>query len=121
MADARGNACPGPLLEAKQPIGRVKVGEVLKVLSTEPGTRRVAAIIIRSFGVEYPDPGSYEALARRIGRVYPLRKARSQNNRRLRLTAVCTVCTRTFLNESQLQPPKGGGLKQGTPEGGSRG
>ena len=29
--DARGSACPGPLLEAKKGIGKVKVGEMLEV------------------------------------------------------------------------------------------
>jgi tRNA 2-thiouridine synthesizing protein A len=37
--DARGSACPGPLLEAKKGIGKVKVGEILEVLSGDPGTR----------------------------------------------------------------------------------
>lgn len=37
--DARGSACPGPLLEAKKGIGKVKVGEVLEVFSNDPGTR----------------------------------------------------------------------------------
>ena len=59
----------------------------------------VAGIIIMSCGVESPYPGSYEALARRIDRVYPLMKERGLDIRRLRLTAICTVCTRAFLNE----------------------
>jgi TusA-related sulfurtransferase len=37
--DARGSACPGPLLEAKKGIGRVKVGEIIEILSGDPGTR----------------------------------------------------------------------------------
>lgn len=37
--DARGSACPGPVLEAKKAIGSVKVGEVLEVLSSDPGTK----------------------------------------------------------------------------------
>jgi TusA-related sulfurtransferase len=37
--DARGSACPGPLLEAKKAIGSVKVGDVLEVLSNDPGTK----------------------------------------------------------------------------------
>jgi tRNA 2-thiouridine synthesizing protein A len=37
--DARGSACPGPLLEAKKAIGSVMVGEVLEVLSNDPGTK----------------------------------------------------------------------------------
>ena len=71
-----------------------------------------------SCGVECPYPGAYEALAKRIDRVYGLMKARGLDIRRLRLTAICTVCTRAFLNEvkqmhdlvSQSGPPEGAGL-----------
>jgi len=37
--DARGCACPGPLLEAKKGIGKVKVGEILEIYSSDSGTR----------------------------------------------------------------------------------
>ncbi len=37
--DARGSACPGPLLEAKKAIGSIKVGDTLEVLSNDPGTK----------------------------------------------------------------------------------
>lgn len=37
--DARGSACPGPLLEAKKGIGKVKVGEILEIYSNDAGTR----------------------------------------------------------------------------------
>jgi len=37
--DSRGSACPGPLLEAKKGIGKVKVGEVLEIYSNDEGTR----------------------------------------------------------------------------------
>ena len=39
VADARGSACPGPLLEAKKSIGGVPVGGVLEVLTTDPQTK----------------------------------------------------------------------------------
>jgi tRNA 2-thiouridine synthesizing protein A len=39
VVDARGSACPGPLLEAKKGIGVVKVGEVLEVWSGDPNTK----------------------------------------------------------------------------------
>ncbi len=39
IVDARGSACPGPMLEAKKGIGAVPVGEVLEVWSGDPGTR----------------------------------------------------------------------------------
>jgi coenzyme F420-reducing hydrogenase delta subunit len=73
----------------------------------------IAGIIIMSCGVESPYPGSYEALAKRLDRVYSLMKASGLDLRRLRLTAICTVCTRAFLNEvrqmselvTELGPP----------------
>lgn len=37
--DARGSACPGPLLEAKKGIGKVMVGEILEIFSNDAGTR----------------------------------------------------------------------------------
>jgi tRNA 2-thiouridine synthesizing protein A len=39
VVDARGSACPGPLLEAKKGIGAVKVGEVLEIWSGDPRTK----------------------------------------------------------------------------------
>lgn len=40
VVDARGVACPGPLLEAKKAIGTVAVGQTLEVLSGDPSTKR---------------------------------------------------------------------------------
>jgi tRNA 2-thiouridine synthesizing protein A len=39
VVDARGSACPGPLLEAKKGIGAIKVGEVLEIWSGDPNTK----------------------------------------------------------------------------------
>jgi tRNA 2-thiouridine synthesizing protein A len=39
VVDARGSACPGPLLEAKRGIGSVPVGSVLEVWSSDPKTK----------------------------------------------------------------------------------
>ena len=39
VVDARGSACPGPLLEAKKAIGKVQVGEVMEVKSNDQGSR----------------------------------------------------------------------------------
>lgn len=61
----------------------------------------IAGIIIMSCGVETPYHGAYEALAKRIDRVYGLMKNKGLDIRRLRLTAICTVCTRAFLKEVQ--------------------
>ncbi len=38
--DARGSACPGPLLEAKKGVGAIKVGEVLEIWSGDPNTKQ---------------------------------------------------------------------------------
>ena len=39
VVDARGVGCPGPLLEAKKAMGRVKVGDIVEVLSTDAVTK----------------------------------------------------------------------------------
>lgn len=59
----------------------------------------IAAIIIMSCGVECPFEGAYAALSKRIDRVYVKMKERGLDTRRLRLTAICTVCNRPFLKE----------------------
>ena len=59
----------------------------------------IAGIIIMSCGVECPYEGAYAALSKRIDNVYVQMKQRGLDVRRLRLTAICTVCNRAFLNE----------------------
>ncbi|HTY24355.1 MAG TPA: sulfurtransferase TusA family protein [Desulfomonilaceae bacterium] len=59
VVDARGSACPGPLLEAKKGIGQVKVGEVLEILSNDPGTKRDIPAWAQKVGHEYQ--GAIEA------------------------------------------------------------
>jgi len=59
----------------------------------------ISGIIIMSCGEECPYEGAYHALAKRIDRVYKMMKERSLDIRRLRLTAICTVCNRPFLKE----------------------
>ncbi len=53
VVDARGSACPGPLLEAKKAIGAVKVGEVLEVISNDPGTKGDIPVWAAKVGHEY--------------------------------------------------------------------
>ncbi len=40
VVDARGSACPGPLLEAKAAIGTVLVGQTIEVWSGDPSTKK---------------------------------------------------------------------------------
>jgi len=51
--DARGSACPGPLLEAKKGIGKVKVGEILEIYSNDSGTRTDIPAWAKKVGHEY--------------------------------------------------------------------
>ena len=39
VVDARGTACPGPLLEAKKGMARVPVGSTIEIWSTDPATK----------------------------------------------------------------------------------
>ena len=59
----------------------------------------ISGIIIMSCGEECPYEGAYKDLAQRVDRVYAKMKENGLDINRLRLTAVCTVCNRAFLNE----------------------
>ena len=59
----------------------------------------ISGIIVMSCGEECPYDGAYKALATRLDRVYKMMKESDLDIRRLRLTAICTVCNRAFLNE----------------------
>ena len=37
--DAKGLSCPMPLLRTKKEIGKLKSGEILEILGTDPGSR----------------------------------------------------------------------------------
>lgn len=53
IVDARGSACPGPLMEAKKGIGSVPVGGVLEVWSNDPGTKVDIPAWARKVGHEF--------------------------------------------------------------------
>ncbi len=50
VIDARGAACPGPLLEAKKNLGGVPVGAVIELMSTDPVTKTDVAAWCGKFG-----------------------------------------------------------------------
>jgi tRNA 2-thiouridine synthesizing protein A len=39
VVDARGSACPGPLLEAKKAMNTVQIGQIIEVWSSDPATK----------------------------------------------------------------------------------
>jgi len=51
--DARGTACPGPLLEAKKAIGTVRVSQIVEVLSNDVGSRNDIPVWASKVGHEY--------------------------------------------------------------------
>lgn len=53
VVDARGSACPGPLLEAKKGIGAVKVDEILEIWSGDEGTKEDIPRWATKVGQEY--------------------------------------------------------------------
>lgn len=59
VVDARGSACPGPLLEAKKGIGAVAVGAVLEIWSGDSNTKNDIPKWAQKVGHEYL--GSLEA------------------------------------------------------------
>jgi F420-non-reducing hydrogenase iron-sulfur subunit len=59
----------------------------------------IDAILVMYSGTDCPYKGGAERTAEIINRVYPMMKDRGIDPRRLRLMAICTVCTKPFLKE----------------------
>jgi tRNA 2-thiouridine synthesizing protein A len=53
VIDARGAACPGPLLEAKKGMGKVAVGDVIELWSSDPVTRSDVQLWATKVGHEF--------------------------------------------------------------------
>jgi tRNA 2-thiouridine synthesizing protein A len=67
--DARGVACPGPLLEAKRAMASVAMEGVLEVLSSDEGTKEDIPLWARKVGHEYlgtlQEPGCWRVFVKR--------------------------------------------------------
>jgi F420-non-reducing hydrogenase iron-sulfur subunit len=61
--------------------------------------RGIDGILIASCGTDSPYEGSFEQLSARIGRVVATMKERGLDIRRLKLTAICSVCSKAFVKE----------------------
>jgi coenzyme F420-reducing hydrogenase delta subunit len=59
----------------------------------------IDAIMVMYSGTDCPYKGGAERTAVIINNVYPRMEAQGIDTRRLRLAAICTVCTKPFLNE----------------------
>ena len=61
--------------------------------------RGIDAILVMYSGTDCPYKGGAERTAQLINKVYPLMTERGIDTRRLRLMAICTVCTSAFMRE----------------------
>jgi F420-non-reducing hydrogenase iron-sulfur subunit len=59
----------------------------------------IDAIVVMYSGTDSPYIGGAERTAQIINQTYPMMKERGLDTRRLRLVAICTVCTKPFLKE----------------------
>ena len=53
VVDARGTACPGPLLAAKKAIADLESGEIMEILSADEGTKNDIPRWCEKVGHEY--------------------------------------------------------------------
>ena len=53
VVDARGAACPGPLLEAKKGMAGVPLGSIIEIWSTDPATKGDIGAWSAKVGHEY--------------------------------------------------------------------
>ncbi|HTT44609.1 MAG TPA: sulfurtransferase TusA family protein [Thermoplasmata archaeon] len=69
VVDARGVACPGPLLEAKRSVAAVPMRGVMEIVSSDIGTTEDVPLWAKKVGHEYlgtvPDAGLWHIYVRR--------------------------------------------------------
>ena len=70
VVDARGTACPGPLLEAKRGMAEVPKNEIMEVLSSDEGTNDDIPLWCTKVGHDYlgniEEAGHWRLFVRRM-------------------------------------------------------
>jgi len=70
VVDARGTACPGPLLEAKRGMAAVPKNEIMELLSSDEGTNDDIPLWCKKVGHEYlgfiEEAGHWRLFVRRM-------------------------------------------------------
>ncbi|RLI88467.1 MAG: sulfurtransferase TusA family protein [Archaeoglobales archaeon] len=62
VVDARGQSCPGPMLEAKKALAaKVKAGQILELLSSDHGTRHDLETMCERSGGKWVYIGFFDA------------------------------------------------------------
>ncbi len=51
--DCRGLSCPMPLLKTKKAVGKMKSGQIIEILGTDPGTKNDLPSFANKAGHEY--------------------------------------------------------------------
>lgn len=69
--DARGLNCPMPIVKSMQAIKKIKVGQVLEILTTDPGSRNDIPVWAKAtkqelLSFEELGPGSFRFLVKRL-------------------------------------------------------
>ena len=62
----------------------------------------IDGILVMYSGTDSPYKGGPERAAQLINQTYPLMKEQGIDTRRLKLAAICTVCTKPFLKEVRM-------------------
>ena len=70
VVDARGTACPGPLLEAKRGMAEVAMNGIMELLSSDEGTNDDIPLWCKKVGHEYlgfiEEAGHWRLFVRRM-------------------------------------------------------
>ena len=70
VVDARGTACPGPLLEAKRGMAAVPKNQIMELLSSDEGTNDDIALWCKKVGHDYlgyiEEAGHWRLFVRRM-------------------------------------------------------
>jgi len=70
IVDARGTSCPGPLLASKKGIIEISTGEIMEVLSSDPGTKKDIPAWSKKMGHEFlgflEEPGYWKLFVKRM-------------------------------------------------------
>lgn len=70
IVDARGMSCPGPILAAKKYITGVSAGDIMAILSSDPGTKKDIPAWAKKMGHEFlgflEEPGYWKLFVKRM-------------------------------------------------------
>jgi len=70
VVDARGVGCPGPILAAKKAVVGIRPGQIMEVLSSDPGTNKDIPVWSKKVGHDFlgfvEESGYWKLFVRRV-------------------------------------------------------